>query len=162
MSARSRQPSSSAAYVRWRRPISRPLDTRLDREEGMRTAAAAGQGSAAIRRHHIWRAPASMRRRPPASVSPTKPPRPSPRFPTRRNWSAPTATARRLPRLRVAQEDTFSPKIHCVPKCKGGMQWHGLFRAVNDLVVVRLNKAATLLFQLRPPREHRAAFAIQG
>jgi hypothetical protein len=42
------------------------------------------------------------------------------------------------------------------------MQWHGLLRAVNDLVVVRLKKAATLLFQLRPPREHRAAFAIQG
>jgi citrate lyase subunit beta/citryl-CoA lyase len=36
----------------------RPLDTRLDREEGRRTAGAVEQGSAAIRRRHIWRAEA--------------------------------------------------------------------------------------------------------
>ena len=38
----------------------RPLDTRLDREEGRRTAGAAEQHSAAIRRRHIWRAEAAM------------------------------------------------------------------------------------------------------
>ena len=37
-----------------------PLDTRLDREEGRRTAGAAEQSSAAIRRRHIWRAEAAM------------------------------------------------------------------------------------------------------
>ena len=35
-------------------------------------------------------------------------------------------------------------------------------RAIIDLVVARLNEAAAFLFRLRPPREHRAAFAIQG
>ena len=40
--------------------MSRPLDTRLDREEGRRTAAAAEQDSTAIRRGHIWRAEAEM------------------------------------------------------------------------------------------------------
>ena len=38
----------------------RPLDTRLDREEERRTAGAAEQGSAAIRRRHIWRAEAAI------------------------------------------------------------------------------------------------------
>ena len=38
----------------------RPLDTRLDREEGRRTADAAERGSAAIRRRHIWRAEAAI------------------------------------------------------------------------------------------------------
>ena len=38
----------------------RPLDTRLDREEGRRTADAAERGSAAIRRCHIWRAEATI------------------------------------------------------------------------------------------------------
>ncbi len=38
----------------------RPLDTRLDREEGRRTADAAEQGSAAIPRRHIWRAEAAI------------------------------------------------------------------------------------------------------
>jgi hypothetical protein len=38
----------------------RPLDTRLDREEGRRTAGGAEQSSAAIRRRHIWRAEAAM------------------------------------------------------------------------------------------------------
>ena len=38
----------------------RPLDTRLDREEGRRTAGAAEQHSAAIRRRHIWRAEAAI------------------------------------------------------------------------------------------------------
>ena len=37
-----------------------PLDTRLDREEGRRTAGAAEQSSAALRRRHIWRAEAAM------------------------------------------------------------------------------------------------------
>ena len=36
------------------------LDTRLDREEGRRTAGAAEQSSAAIRRRHIWRAEATI------------------------------------------------------------------------------------------------------
>jgi hypothetical protein len=40
--------------------MSRPLDTRLDREEGRRTAAVAEQGFGAIRRRHIWRAEAAM------------------------------------------------------------------------------------------------------
>jgi hypothetical protein len=38
----------------------RQLDTRLDREEGRRTAGAAEQGAAAIRRRHLWRAEAAM------------------------------------------------------------------------------------------------------
>ena len=38
----------------------RPLDTRLDRAEGRRTAGAAERGSAAIRRGHIWRAEAAI------------------------------------------------------------------------------------------------------
>jgi hypothetical protein len=38
----------------------RPLDTRLDREEGRRTAGAAGQRSATIRQRRIWRAEASI------------------------------------------------------------------------------------------------------
>jgi hypothetical protein len=38
----------------------RPLDTRLDRQEGRRTTGAAEQLSAAIRRRHIWRAEAAM------------------------------------------------------------------------------------------------------
>ena len=38
----------------------RQLDTRLDREEGRRTAGAAEQGTAAIRRRDIWRAEAAM------------------------------------------------------------------------------------------------------
>jgi len=38
----------------------RPLDTRLDREEGRRTADAAERGLAAIRRRHIWRAEAKI------------------------------------------------------------------------------------------------------
>src|SRR5260370_9835802 len=59
MSARSRQPSSSGACARWRQPMPRPLDTRLDREEGRRMAGAAEQGSAALRRRHIWRAEAA-------------------------------------------------------------------------------------------------------
>src|SRR5271165_6524413 len=58
MSARSRQPSSSGACAHWRRPMPRPIDTRLDREEGRRTAGAAERGAAAIRRRHIWRASA--------------------------------------------------------------------------------------------------------
>ena len=40
--------------------MSRPLDTRLDREEGRRTADAAERDSAAIRRRHIWRTEAAM------------------------------------------------------------------------------------------------------
>jgi hypothetical protein len=40
--------------------MSRPLDTRLDRQEGRRTADAAKEGSAAIRRRHIWRAEAAI------------------------------------------------------------------------------------------------------
>jgi hypothetical protein len=36
------------------------LDTRLDREEGRRTAGAAAQSSAAIRRRHAWRAEAAI------------------------------------------------------------------------------------------------------
>ncbi len=40
--------------------MSRPLDTRLDREEGRRSAAGAEQDAAAIRRRHIWRAEAAM------------------------------------------------------------------------------------------------------
>ena len=86
MSARSRQPSSSGACARWRRPMSSPLDTRLDRRrEGERPAppSKARPRSAAVT-HGVprprwagssaarWRAPASMRRRPPAFVSPTK------------------------------------------------------------------------------------------
>ena len=39
----------------------RPLDTRLDREEGRRTAGAAGQRSATIRQRRIWRAQASIK-----------------------------------------------------------------------------------------------------
>ena len=42
--------------------MSSPLDTRLDREEGRRTAGAAEQGSAALRRRHTWRAEAAMGR----------------------------------------------------------------------------------------------------
>lgn len=38
----------------------RPLDTRLDQEEGRRTADADERGSAAIRRRHIWRAEATI------------------------------------------------------------------------------------------------------
>jgi hypothetical protein len=38
----------------------RPLDTRLDRQEGRRTAGATEQVSAAIRRRHLWRAEAAM------------------------------------------------------------------------------------------------------
>src|SRR5260370_28514085 len=60
MSAPSRQPSSSDACARWRQPMPRPLDTRLDREEGRRTTGAAEQASAAIRRRHVWRAAAAM------------------------------------------------------------------------------------------------------
>src|SRR5271166_7003892 len=60
MSARSGQPSSSGACAHWRRPMPRPIDTRLDREEGRRTAGAAERGAAAIRRRHIWRAEAAM------------------------------------------------------------------------------------------------------
>ena len=37
-----------------------PLDTRLDRVEGRRTAATAKEGTATIRRRHIWRAEAAM------------------------------------------------------------------------------------------------------
>ena len=37
-----------------------PLDTRLDRVEGRRMAAAAERGSEAIRRRRIWRAEAAM------------------------------------------------------------------------------------------------------
>jgi hypothetical protein len=37
-----------------------PLDTRLDRVEGRRTAATAKEGTAAIRRRHIWRAEVAM------------------------------------------------------------------------------------------------------
>ena len=40
----------------------RPLDTRLDRQEGRRTAGATEQVSAAIRRRHLWRAEAAMGR----------------------------------------------------------------------------------------------------
>ena len=40
--------------------MSGPLETRLDREEGRRSAAAAEQDSAAIRRRHIWRAEAAI------------------------------------------------------------------------------------------------------
>ncbi len=36
------------------------LDTRLDREEGRRTAGAAEQSSAALRRRHTWRAEAAI------------------------------------------------------------------------------------------------------
>jgi hypothetical protein len=36
------------------------LDTRLDREEGRRTAGAAEQSSAALRRRHTWRAEATI------------------------------------------------------------------------------------------------------
>src|SRR5260370_9249975 len=60
MSARSRQPSSSGACARWRRPMPRPLDTRLDREEGRRTTGAAEQRSATIRQRRIWRAEAAI------------------------------------------------------------------------------------------------------
>src|SRR5438445_9965644 len=49
MSARSKRPSSSGACAYWRRPMSRPLDTRIDRVEGRRMAAGAELGSAAIR-----------------------------------------------------------------------------------------------------------------
>src|SRR5438445_10420106 len=49
MSARSKRPSSSGACACWRRPMPRPLDTRLDRVEGQRIAAAAEHGAAAIR-----------------------------------------------------------------------------------------------------------------
>src|SRR6267378_2696744 len=49
MSARSKRPSSSGACACWRRPMPRPLDTRLDRVEGQRMAAAAEHGAAAIR-----------------------------------------------------------------------------------------------------------------
>ena len=38
----------------------RPLDTRLDRAEGRRTAGGAEHASAAIRRRHVWRAAAPM------------------------------------------------------------------------------------------------------
>jgi hypothetical protein len=38
----------------------RPLDTRLDREEGRRTAGGTQQGSAALRRRHIWRAESAI------------------------------------------------------------------------------------------------------
>jgi hypothetical protein len=37
-----------------------PLDTRLDRVEGRRTAGAVEHSSAAIRRRHIWRAEAAI------------------------------------------------------------------------------------------------------
>jgi hypothetical protein len=37
-----------------------PLDTRLDRVEGRRTAATAKEGTATVRRRHIWRAEAAM------------------------------------------------------------------------------------------------------
>ena len=40
--------------------MSRPLDTRLDRVEGRRTAGAAEQSSTTIRRRHLWRAEAAM------------------------------------------------------------------------------------------------------
>ena len=42
--------------------MSSPLDTRLDREEGKRTADAAEQGSAVLRRRHTWRAETAMGR----------------------------------------------------------------------------------------------------
>src|SRR6266478_1308864 len=41
MSARSKRPNSSGACGCWRRRMPRPLDTRLDRVEGQRIAAAA-------------------------------------------------------------------------------------------------------------------------
>jgi hypothetical protein len=37
-----------------------PLDTRVDRVEGRRTAATAKEGTATLRRRHIWRAEAAM------------------------------------------------------------------------------------------------------
>ena len=37
-----------------------PLDTRLDRVEGRRTAATAKEGTATVRRRHIWRAEAKI------------------------------------------------------------------------------------------------------
>ena len=40
--------------------MARPLDTRLDRVEGRRMAAAAERGSDAIRRRRVWRAEAAM------------------------------------------------------------------------------------------------------
>jgi hypothetical protein len=40
--------------------MARPLDTRLDRVEGRRTAASVKRGSTATRRRHIWRAEAAM------------------------------------------------------------------------------------------------------
>ncbi len=40
--------------------MARPLDTRLDRVEGRRTAASAERGSAAIHRRRTWRAEAAM------------------------------------------------------------------------------------------------------
>src|SRR4029077_10033768 len=60
MSARSRQPSSNGACAPWRQPMRRPLDVRLDREEGRRGAAASEQDAAAMRRRCIWRAEAAM------------------------------------------------------------------------------------------------------
>src|SRR4029077_1672112 len=48
-SARSKRPSSSGACGCWRRPMPRPLDTRLGRVEGQRMAAPAEPGASAIR-----------------------------------------------------------------------------------------------------------------
>src|SRR5262249_26266517 len=60
MFAGSRQPSWIGACARWRRPMPRPLDIRLDRTEGRRTAAAVKRGSAALRQRAVWRAEVAM------------------------------------------------------------------------------------------------------
>src|SRR2546423_8887492 len=49
MSARSKRPNSIGACACWGRPMPRPLDTRIDRVEARRMAAADEPGSAAIR-----------------------------------------------------------------------------------------------------------------
>ena len=115
--------------------MSSPLDTRLDREEGgerpappskarPRSAAVthgAPRPQSARSSAARWRAPASMRRRPPAFVLPTKPPLPSSRSPTRRNWSTSTATVRRLPRPLIAET-----QIASIPK---SWRWRGALPA---------------------------------
>jgi hypothetical protein len=50
----------------------------------------------------------------------------------------------------------------CNTWVKDGIVCDEQVRAIIDLVVARLEQAAIFLFRLRPSREHRAAFAIQG
>jgi len=107
------------------RPMPRPLDTRLDRVEGRRMAAAAERGSDAIRRRRMWRAEAAMgavirnalaRAGVDAAaatvfVSPTKPPLPSSAIPDTPELQGADGNGAAAAHKRSARADAFAPKI---------------------------------------------------